>query len=71
MDHEPHSFHGRWLVELWAAGDTWGSPCAGRCLGLLLAGLGAAGKGAAGKGAPPTGKGAAGKGKEEGRGSAL
>ena len=41
VDPTLHSFHGRWLVELWAGGGLgfWASPCAQRCLGLLLRGL--------------------------------
>ena len=40
VDPTPHSFHGRWLVELWAGGDVlWSPPCSQRCLGLLFRGL--------------------------------
>lgn len=40
VDPTPHSFHGRWLVELWAGGNVlWSPPCSQRCLGLLFRGL--------------------------------
>lgn len=39
VDSAPFSFHGRWLVEMWLGGATWGSHCANRCLALLLCGL--------------------------------
>ena len=39
VDSAPFSFHGRWLVEMWAGGATWGSHCASTCLGMLLRGI--------------------------------
>lgn len=41
VDDAPLSPHGRWLVEMWAGGGgiLWHSPCATRCLALLMGGI--------------------------------